>query len=351
MFPQSVFYDTANLPVNVLTLVDEDFYSFVQERLGDCQSELLKIQQINSVPCFLFTDDPCQILNLNIDDHEVKLLKKQICFLLSDGSFVLKPGVKNGFKCLRDILTKKTEEKLKQRRASKTQLAPSHPTDSSLSPPLFSTPLLGITTSTVSTTGIVTSAPNSITVPTNQGVPMTSLIDHRKYFLNLLQQWCSEHQDEFMLGPFHLKEGQDFILNVCFDQNGTVQANIKCNWHRRIVLWMKGRKIQLSNFQKHLRTFSCGHIKEMQKKFQEQQKLDSQQPSINSISSITAGLPVTTTQDLPHQPATPSSINPSSNVNSSSATVVTTRSTISSRKRGQTSSQSNSSQKTKRQRV
>lgn len=56
--------------MNVSTLVDEDFYSFVQERLGDCQSELLKIQQINSVPRFLFTDDPCQVLNLNIDDHE-----------------------------------------------------------------------------------------------------------------------------------------------------------------------------------------------------------------------------------------------------------------------------------------
>jgi hypothetical protein len=81
MFSQSVFYDTADLPVNVLNLIDQQFYSFVQERLGECQSELLKIQQINSVPCFLLTDDPCQVLNLNIDDNEVKLLKKQICFL------------------------------------------------------------------------------------------------------------------------------------------------------------------------------------------------------------------------------------------------------------------------------
>ena len=89
----------------------------------------------------------------------------------------------------------------------------------------------------------------------------------------------------------------------------------------------------------------------MQEKFQEQQKLDSEQSSINSMSSITAGLPVTTTQDLPHQPATPSSIDPFSNVNSSSAIVVTTRARISSCKRGQTSAQSYSSQKTKRQRV
>ena len=180
---------------------------------------------------------------------------------------------------------------------------------------------------------------------------MTSVIDHRKYFLYLLEQWCSDHQDEFMLGPFHLKEGQDFSLNVSFDENNALQANIKCKCNRRIVLSTKDKKIQLSNFQKYLRTFSCSHIKEMQKTFQEQQKLDSQRSSINSMSSITTGLPVTTTQDVPHQPATPSSINPCSNANSSSASAVTTRSTISSRKRGQAASQSYSSQKTKRQRV
>ena len=228
--------------MHVLTLVDEDFYSFVQERLCDCQSELLKIQHSNSAPCFLSTDDACQVLNLNIDDHEVKLLKKQMCFLLSDSSFVVKPGVKKGLKCLRYMLTKKTEERLKQWRSSKTQLVPSHRTDSSSSPPLFSAPL-GITTATVSTRGIVTVTPRLITVPTNQGAPMISVIDHRKYLLNLLQQWCSDHQDEFMLSPFQLEEGQDFILKISFDQNGTVQANIKCNCNRRIVLLTKVRKI------------------------------------------------------------------------------------------------------------
>ena len=84
MVTQTVFYDTRDLPPDVLTLIDDQFYDFVQGRLGEYQSSLLKLQEINSVPCFLLTDDPCQVLNLNIDDNEVKLLKKHVCFLLSD---------------------------------------------------------------------------------------------------------------------------------------------------------------------------------------------------------------------------------------------------------------------------
>ena len=351
MFSPSVFYDTADLPVNVLTLIDQQFYSFVQERLGECQSELLKIQQINSVPCFLLTDDPCQVLNLNIDDNEVKLLKKQICFLLSDGSFVVKPGVKNGFKCLRDILTKKTEEKLKQTRSSKAQSAPSHSTDRSSSPALFSTPPPPVPNSSAApTTPSNTSAPQLIAAPPAQGVAMASVMDHRKYFLNLLEQWCSDHQDEFMLGAFQLKEGSDFILSVSYDQNGILQANVKCNCNRRIVLSTKDTKIQLSNYQKHLRTSSCNHMKEMRKRFQEQQKLDCQQSSNNAMSSITVGLPITT-QDVPNQSTASSSVNHSSTVNSSSADSVTGRASINSRKRSQVSSQSQSSQKAKRHRA
>jgi hypothetical protein len=113
MFTQAVFYDTHDLPSDVLSLIDHQFYDFVQGRLGEHQSSLLKLQEINSVPCFLLTNDSCEVLNVNIDDIEVNLLKKHVCFALPDGSFVVKPCIRTGFKCLRDILTKKTEEKLK----------------------------------------------------------------------------------------------------------------------------------------------------------------------------------------------------------------------------------------------
>ena len=185
MFSLSVFYGTADLPVNVLALIDQQFYSFVQERLGECQPALLKIRQINSVPCFLVTDDPCQVLNLNIDDNEVKILRKQICFLLSDGSVVVKPGVKNGFKCLRDILRKKTEEKLKQTRLMKGQSAPSPSTDRSSWPVPNSSAVLPTSSNT--------STPQLIAASSADRITMACVMHRRKYFLNLLEQWFSDY--------------------------------------------------------------------------------------------------------------------------------------------------------------
>ena len=56
MFGQTIFQDIAELPIDVLSLVDGKFYDFVHEKLGEYQSILLKIQHINSVACFLLTN-------------------------------------------------------------------------------------------------------------------------------------------------------------------------------------------------------------------------------------------------------------------------------------------------------
>jgi hypothetical protein len=60
MSSQNVFHETKDLSTNLLTLVDDMFYDFVEKRLGVYQSSLLKIQQINSVSCFLLIHDPCE---------------------------------------------------------------------------------------------------------------------------------------------------------------------------------------------------------------------------------------------------------------------------------------------------
>ncbi|UJR29574.1 hypothetical protein I4U23_010791 [Adineta vaga] len=120
-FPK-VSHDTKTLPRNILTLVDDDFYRFVEQRLGVYQALLLKIQQINSVPCFLLSSDPCEVLNLNIDDADVNDLKRKMCFILSDGSCFIKPGIRTGFKCLNELLSKETDHKLKQSRNIRTEL-------------------------------------------------------------------------------------------------------------------------------------------------------------------------------------------------------------------------------------
>ena len=210
MSSPKVYHDTKTLPRNILTLVDDDFYHFVEQRLGAAQAMLLKIQQISSVPCFLLSDDPCEVLNLNIDDDELNGLKRKMCFIMSDGSCYIKPGVKTGFKCLNELLSKETDQKLKQSRNRKLEL----PTLSSVN---ILTPSSSILTSSITTT-ISTQQPTLLHAPertviasssqqptTASGpqqttetstsheaspsrvLPSASISDNRKYLLNLLK--------------------------------------------------------------------------------------------------------------------------------------------------------------------
>ena len=272
MFGQTIFHDTAELPTDVLSLVDGKFYDFVHEKLGEYQSTLLKIQQINSVACFLVTNDPCQVLNLSIDDDDLKMLKKHVCFLLSNGLYVVKHGVQSGFKCLRDMLTRKSEEKFKQLRNSKPQAAMT----SSINTP----PASGF----VSVSSLTNVSPLSQTTTTvlPSSEQTMSITDHRRYSLNLLKQWCSTHTEEFSLQTLDLREGRDFNLNVSFGQNGDVESSVKCKCNCVIRLTSKNGKIQLCNFQKHLRMTNCSHVKSLQTIDLEQRSRNSNQVTTNS---------------------------------------------------------------------
>ncbi|CAM4808971.1 unnamed protein product [Rotaria magnacalcarata] len=192
----------------------------------------LIISTINSVPCFLLTNDPCEVLNLNIDDDALNVLKGKICFPLSDGSFIVKPGFKTGFICLRDLLSKKTEERLKQLRSTKTQSTTAAPMNNIPSSSPSSSPSLTPPRTTIASAPQIAASPSS-------DIVATPIMEHRRYFLNLLKSWCSNHKDDFLSDSFDLNEGKDFILNVLYDQNNDLKVNVKCNCNKSITLAMK----------------------------------------------------------------------------------------------------------------
>jgi hypothetical protein len=341
MFTQTIFYDTQDLPSDVLSLIDHQFYDFVQGRLGENQQSLLKLQEINSVPCFLLTNDPWEVLNLNIDDIEVNLLKKHVCFSLSEGSFVVKPGIRTSFKCLRDILTKKIEQKLKQTRAMKPHVTTGNATDSSPS-------------SLVSTLPVAIIAPKlslaSISFAPN--LTSTSIIEHKRYFIDRSKRWCSDYEDDFSIDGFNLQEREDFFLNVSVHVNGDVEATVRCKCESGINLPIKQRKIQLSNFQKYLRATHRTHMRAMQKKNEEQR--DKQTQESTNVPSLTDAIDSSSPIKL-NQLIVPSPIVLSTRASSTFITPTAdariSLSSIVSRKRALTSSPSSPSQRTKRSRA
>ena len=339
---QNVFYETKHLPVNVLTLVDDDFYEFVEQRLGIYQSLLLKTQQINSVPCFLLTNDPCEVLNLDIDDNDLNVLKTKICFPLSDGSFIVKPGVKTGFVCLRNLLSKTTEERLKQTKSTKSLSTTTIPNNRI---PASPSSTQSITTNSLSSQTTALSSPDVRLIP---------IAEHREYFINLLQAWCVKHKDEFMSDSFDLKEGIDFILNISYNQNSVLQGTVKCTCGRSITLTTKDGKLQLSNYQKHLRTTSCSHVKAI-KRLNEEHRKDNSQQSSNSLSSSTS---MASQSHIPSQQqqsigqfSVPVAHDGSSIMKISSPDMQVVASEMNSHKRGQSSSQLASSKIAKKKRT
>ncbi|CAF0969239.1 unnamed protein product [Rotaria sordida] len=114
-----------------------------------------------------------------------------------------------------DLLSRKTEEKLKQSRNTKILSTTAAPVNI-ISSSLFSTPPM-------------TTAPQTRT-SSDPDIALKSIAEHRRYFFNLLKIWCSNHKDDFMSDSFDLKEGEDFILNVLYDQNNNLKVSVKCNY-------------------------------------------------------------------------------------------------------------------------
>jgi hypothetical protein len=139
-----------------------------------------------------------------------------------------KPGIRTGFKCLRDILTKKTEEKLKQARAMKPHVTPGNSTNSSPES-LVSTPPVAIIAPELSLAS-VSFAPN---------LTPASIIGHKRYFVNRLKRCYSDYEDDFSIDGFNLHEGEDFFLNVSVHVNGHVEATVRCKCESRINLPIK----------------------------------------------------------------------------------------------------------------
>ncbi|CAF1509223.1 unnamed protein product, partial [Rotaria sp. Silwood1] len=249
-----------SLSPSVLYLTDDDFYDFIKKQLGYHQSRLLEIQKISCTSVFLMTDDICDALELDIDCKELNDLKEELCFKLKDGSFIVRPGIKNSFGCLKTVMMKLTEDKLKEQSKRKN---PSTTTRTDL----VSATINPLTTTSSNLTSTTTNTSTEINVvePLPPSTSQLSIDDHKQYLLNLLKQWFLHQKENLKLDKLDFTDGIDFHLNV-LNNNNNINATIVCNCGILIKLPSKDGKIQLSNYYKHLRDSKCLHMKEKRKK-------------------------------------------------------------------------------------
>ncbi|CAF2834998.1 unnamed protein product [Rotaria sp. Silwood2] len=101
--------DNSCLPENVLELEGYDFYRFTKSMSGALLTEVLKIQDIDSVFIFLQTSDIFEIFQH--DSTILRDLKSKIGFDSNDGTFQVKLGLKLQYEYLSKLLKSKSDQK------------------------------------------------------------------------------------------------------------------------------------------------------------------------------------------------------------------------------------------------
>ncbi|CAF1200566.1 unnamed protein product [Didymodactylos carnosus] len=127
----------------------------VRDLLGCLHARLLQFRHIDSVPCFLLTHDVCDVLKVEIDDTELDAIRDEICYKLKSGGYVVKDGIQTSFRCFKEFLLKKTDQKMKQlkykRKYTTTMTSPNTLTQTQL------------TTTTILSQATTVSSPSSMT--------------------------------------------------------------------------------------------------------------------------------------------------------------------------------------------
>jgi len=101
---QELYFHPWKLPLETLTFVDDNFYSFIEYLVGTALSNLLRVQEINSVPILLLTTDVFEHLFLQINDDEIDVLRQELLLQIDNNNLIVKNANRTKIKCLVDIL-------------------------------------------------------------------------------------------------------------------------------------------------------------------------------------------------------------------------------------------------------
>lgn len=240
---QELYFHPWKLPLEKLILVDDEFYCFVEYLVGSTLSNLLRVQEINSVPILLLTTDVFQYLFLKINDVETDLLRQELLLQIDNNNLIVKSANRTKIKCLLDILKIASDRTLKEGR----RIAPKR----QINYTSFAIPSATPAVSTANTYSTLT------------------IDDQRNHLLKCIDDWSSLNENFLNLKEFKLEEGNNFRLIVKAGTNG-IQASIECLCKANIILGKLHSKLVPSNFYRHLKSPGCKYVNRLLK----EQKLE-----------------------------------------------------------------------------
>ncbi|CAF1510387.1 unnamed protein product [Adineta steineri] len=276
---QELYFHPWKLPLETLTLVDDEFYSLIEYLLGSTLSSLLRAQEVNSVPILLLTTDVFEHLFLKINDVTNNFLRQELLLQIDNNNSIVKNANRTKIKCLLDISKIASDRIFKegQRIASKHQINYSS----------FATP---------SATSAVSTANSNSTL---------TIDDERNHLLKCIDDWSSLNENFLNLKDFKLEEGNNFRLVVKTGTNG-IQASIECLCKTVITLGKLHNKLIPSNFYRHLKSPGCKYVNLLCKaqKLEEMNRNNSCSTSSSSSSQIIDNNSQSTTAVVPSRKRT-----------------------------------------------
>jgi hypothetical protein len=102
----NIIYNLSMSSDDILTLRDDDFYTFTRSVVGSPLHDILKIQLIDSSQSFLDTNDVFEIFKYDSSDPDLLEIKKKSCFKIN-GEYVVKTGIQNSLTYLTALLKTK----------------------------------------------------------------------------------------------------------------------------------------------------------------------------------------------------------------------------------------------------
>ena len=232
--PKPIFVDTSVISSNIFNYHDDEFYSFIGQLTGLEEAGFLKVQGIRTVNSFLRIENVFDVLT--IDAEEINNIKKDICFMLNDNTYIIKSGIKVSFEYLRDLFPRKQKEMCKNINHDNSNISD---TPSPMIPTPEITPNESTTMKTTTTTTTTTTA--SINV-----------VDHRSSIIQAIDEWCLRHGNELNIPGLKLIDGCDYFLSL--PSYGSDFVHIRCACRASAKLLRQGSHFQLSNYYRHLKT-------------------------------------------------------------------------------------------------
>ncbi|CAF1358814.1 unnamed protein product [Rotaria sp. Silwood1] len=97
---------------NLFSLKNEEFYTFIQQLVGQQIVDVLKFQSITSTQSLIRNPDIFEIFNMKCSEPSFLLIREKSCLQLDDGQFIVKIGLINNINYLLDFLKQRQQKKI-----------------------------------------------------------------------------------------------------------------------------------------------------------------------------------------------------------------------------------------------